>query len=193
MMKSSVFLADAMSCAIRHTLDAGTVVEVVLASSDALPRLGIRRQGQPALAATTEYFMRQQFVSKLASVMTATTVIAWMSLGVVPSAQRSDTEGIKETATFLKAGTETSGAVSQSKMQIQKTLGAYNTLVTQPSKDMKGDYKKLLEAAKETDEKVDDARERVGTMEAAGTTYFTGRAQPRSRTSRTQSCGIRRS
>jgi hypothetical protein len=34
----------------------------------------------------------------------------------------------------------------------------------------------LLEAAKETDEKVDDARERVGTMEAAGTTYFTGRA-----------------
>jgi len=120
--------------------------------------------------------MRQQFVSKLASAMTATTVIAWMSLGVVPSAQRSDTEGIKETASFVKAGTETSGAVTESRMQIQKTLGAYNTLVTQPSKDMKADYKKLLEAAKETDEKVDDARERVGTMEAAGTTYFTGRA-----------------
>jgi len=120
--------------------------------------------------------MPQQFVSKLASAMTATTVIAWMSLGVVPSAQRSDTEGIKETTSFVKAGTETSGAVSESRTQIQKTLGAYNTLVTQPSKDMKADYKKLLEAAKETDEKVDDARERVGTMEAAGTTYFTGRA-----------------
>jgi len=120
--------------------------------------------------------MRQQSVSKFVSIMTATTAVAWMSLVAVPSAQRSETEGIKETASFLKAGTDTSSAVSQGKMQIQQTLGAYNTLVTQPSKDMKGDYKKLLAAAKDTDQKVDDARERVGTMEAAGTTYFTGRA-----------------
>jgi hypothetical protein len=41
---------------------------------------------------------------------------------------------------------------------------------------MKGDYKKLLNAAKDTDQKVDDARERVATMEAAGDTYFAGRA-----------------
>jgi len=108
--------------------------------------------------------------------MTATTAVAWMSLVAVPSAQRSETEGIKETASFLKAGTDTSSAVSQGKMQIQKTLGAFNTLVTQPSKDMKGDYKRLLAAAKDTDQKVDDARERVTAMEAAGNTYFTGRA-----------------
>jgi len=120
--------------------------------------------------------MRQQFVSKLVSVMTATTVIAWMSLVAVPSAQRSETEGIKETASFVKAGTDTSSAVSEGKMQVQKTLGAYNTLVTQLSKDMKGDYKKLLAAAKDTDQKVDDAQQRVTTMEAAGNTYFTGRA-----------------
>jgi len=120
--------------------------------------------------------MRQQFVSKLVSVMTATTVIAWVSLVAVPSAQRSETEGIKETASFVKAGTDTSSAVSEGKMQVQKTLGAYNTLVTQLSKDMKGDYKKLLAAAKDTDQKVDDAQERVTTMEAAGNTYFTGRA-----------------
>jgi len=120
--------------------------------------------------------MRQQSVSKLVSIMTATTAVAWMSLVAVPSAQRSETEGIKETASFLKAGTDTSSAVSQGKMQIQKTLGAFNTLVTQPSKDMKGDYKRLLAAAKDTDQKVDDARERVTAMEAAGNTYFTGRA-----------------
>jgi len=120
--------------------------------------------------------MRQQSVSKFVSIMTATTAVAWMSLVAVPSAQRSETEGIKETASFLKAGTDTSSAVSQGKMQIQKTLGAFNTLVTQPSKDMKGDYKRLLAAAKDTDQKVDDARERVTAMEAAGNTYFTGRA-----------------
>lgn len=120
--------------------------------------------------------MHQQFDSKLVSVMTATTVIAWMALVAVSSAQRSDTEGIKETASFLKAGTDTSSAVGEGKMQVQKTLGAYNVLVTQPSKDMKGDYKKLLDAAKDTDQRVDDAQERVKTMEAAGNTYFTGRA-----------------
>jgi len=120
--------------------------------------------------------MRQQFVSKLVSVMTATTVIAWMSLVAVPSAQRSETEGIKETASFVKAGTDTSGAVTQGKVQVEKTLAAYNTLVTQPSKDMKADYKKLLAAAKDTDQKVTDAQERITTMEAAGNTYFTGRA-----------------
>ena len=119
--------------------------------------------------------MRQQFVSKVVSVMTAATVFAWMLLAV-PSAQRSNTEGIKETASFVKAGTETSSAVSEGKMQVQKTLDAYNTLVTQPSKNMKGDYKKLLAAAKDTDQKVDDAQARVAAMEAAGNTYFTGRA-----------------
>ena len=120
--------------------------------------------------------MHQRFDSKLVSVMTATTVIAWMALVAVSSAQRSDTEGIKETASFVKAGTDTSSAVGEGKMQVQKTLGAYNTLVTQPSKDMNGDYKKLLAAAKDTDQRVDDAQQRVTTMEAAGNTYFTGRA-----------------
>jgi DNA repair ATPase RecN len=40
---------------------------------------------------------------------------------------------------------------------------------------MKGDYKKLMDGAKDTDQKVDDARERVKKMEAAGDVYFAGR------------------
>ena len=120
--------------------------------------------------------MRQKYVFKFVSIMAATTVIAWMSLVAVLSAQRSETEGLKETASFVKAGADTSSAVSEGKMQVRKTLDAYNTLVTQPSKDMKDDYKKILAAAKDTDKKVDDAQERVTTMEAAATTYFTGRA-----------------
>ena len=120
--------------------------------------------------------MRQKYVFKFVSIMAATTVIAWMSLVAVLSAQRSETEGLKETASFVKAGADTSSAVSEGKMQVRKTLDAYNALVTQPSKDMKDDYRKLLDAAKDTDKKVDDAQERVTTMEAAATTYFTGRA-----------------
>jgi hypothetical protein len=108
--------------------------------------------------------------------MTATLVVAWISAGAIASAQRSETEGIKETGNFVKAGAETSSAVGGAKLQAQNTLTAYNSLVTQPSKDMKGDYKRLLKAVKETDVKVDDARERITKMEATGNTYFAGRA-----------------
>ena len=76
----------------------------------------------------------------------------------------------------MNAGADTSSAVGKARLQVQNTLAAYNALVTQPSKDMKGDFKKLLNGAKDTGERVDDARERVTKMEAAGNTYFAGRA-----------------
>jgi peptidoglycan hydrolase CwlO-like protein len=88
----------------------------------------------------------------------------------------AQTEGVKETGQFLNAGDDTSTAVGKARLQVQNTLAAYNALVTQPSKDMKGDFKKLLNGAKDTGEKVDDARARVTKMEAAGDTYFIGRA-----------------
>lgn len=121
--------------------------------------------------------MPQQFVSRLVPVMTATTIVAWMSVVALPSAQRSETEGVKETATFVKAGADTAGAVGKAKLQLQGTLAAYNSLVTQPSKDMKSDHKKLLSAAKDTDRRVDEARMQITKMEAAGAVYFTGRAE----------------
>jgi ElaB/YqjD/DUF883 family membrane-anchored ribosome-binding protein len=99
-----------------------------------------------------------------------------IAIGGFPAAQRSDTEGIKETENFVKAGEKTSRAIGDAKTQLQNTLGAYNSLVTQPSKDMKGDYKKLLKAVKEMNEKLSDARENVTNMETVGTTYFAGRA-----------------
>ena len=117
--------------------------------------------------------MHKYFVNRLVSVITATTAVMWMSAVAVPSAQ---TEGVKETGQFVDAGANTSSAVGKARLQVQNTLTAYNTLVTQPSKDMKGDFKKLLNGAKDTGERVDDARERVTKMEAAGDTYFTGRA-----------------
>src|SRR5258708_3138920 len=112
----------------------------------------------------------------ITTVLSAALVVA--SLSAVPgsAAQRTETDGIKETANFVKAGGETSSAVGEAKMRVQNTLTAYNTLVTQPSKDMKGDYKKLLNAVKDMNESLGDARQRVTAMEAMGTTYFAGRA-----------------
>ncbi len=120
--------------------------------------------------------MHQHFVSRFVSVMAATSVVMWMSVVAVPSAQRSETEGIKEAEKFVDAGADTANTVGKARLQVQNTLAAYNSLVTQPSKDMKDDFKKLLNGAKDTGERVDTARERVTKMEAAGDTYFAGRA-----------------
>jgi hypothetical protein len=90
--------------------------------------------------------------------------------------ERSRTEGLKETDKFVKAGGDTSQAVANAKTQMQKTLDAYNALVTQPSKNMKGDYKKLMKSLDGMNDRVAEARQKVDQMQQAGDTYFTGRA-----------------
>ena len=93
------------------------------------------------------------------------------------TAQRSRTQGLKETDRFVKAGGSTSEAVAHAKLQTQKTLDAYNALVTQPSKNMKGDYKKLMKSVDTTNERVAAARQKIAEMQKAGDVYFSGRSQ----------------
>ena len=63
-------------------------------------------------------------------------VLAVPLIAVTQTAERSRTQGLKETDKFVKAGGNTSEAVGTAKLQTQKTLDAYNALVTQPSKNM---------------------------------------------------------
>ena len=90
--------------------------------------------------------------------------------------ERSRTQGLKETDRFVKAGGNTSEAVAKAKNQVQATLDAYNALVTQPSKNMKGDYKKLLKSSDAMDDRLAEVRKKVEEMQKAGDTYFSGRA-----------------
>jgi hypothetical protein len=138
--------------------------------------------------------MHHRFAPRLVSVISATTIVAvWMSIVALPSAQsgqtaqpapappaqpapRGATDGIKEAEAFITAGDAASGAAGRARAQIQDTLAAYNALVSQPTKDMKGDFKKLLTSAKSTDTRVAEARDRMARMEAAGEIYFSGRA-----------------
>jgi hypothetical protein len=93
------------------------------------------------------------------------------------TAERSRTQGLKETAEFVKAGRNTSEAVANAKLQTQKTLDAYNALVTQPSKNMKGDYKKLMKSMDSMNDRVAEAGRKADQMQQAGDTYFTGRGE----------------
>ena len=93
------------------------------------------------------------------------------------SAERSRTQGLKETDKFVKSGATISQRVAAAKAQAKSTLDAYNTLVTQPSKDMKSDYKRLMKAKDAMDTKVADARAKLDEMQKMGDVYFSGRAE----------------
>lgn len=93
------------------------------------------------------------------------------------TAERSRTQGLKETDKFVKAGATISQRVAAAKAQAKSTLDAYNTLVTQPSKDMKSDYKRLMKAKDAMDAKVADARAKLDEMQKMGDVYFSGRAE----------------
>ena len=60
---------------------------------------------------------------------------------------------------------------------MQNTLTAYNTLVTQPSKNMKSDYKQLLKAMDSMNKKVTDATTKIAAMQTASDTLFQGRGE----------------
>ena len=90
------------------------------------------------------------------------------------TAERSRTEGLKETERFVKAGGTTSQAVAAAKLQVSKTLDSYNALVTQPSKNMKSDYKKLMSSMDTMNTKAAEAGKTVATMQATGDTCLSG-------------------
>jgi hypothetical protein len=98
-------------------------------------------------------------------------------MAAAQNAERSRTQGLKETDRFVKAGGSTVDAVSNAKLQTQKTLDAYNALVTQPTTNMKGDYKKLMKSMDAMNARVTESQQKIEQMKLAADTYFAGRAE----------------
>ena len=117
----------------------------------------------------------QRGIARTARLILAVVLVAPLAAQETP--ERSRTEGLKETDRFVKAGGKTSEAVEQAKLQTQKTLDAYNALVTKPSTNMKGDYKKVMKSADSMNDRVAAARQKIAEMQKAGDVYFNGRAE----------------
>ena len=92
-----------------------------------------------------------------------------------PSAERTRTQGIKETDRFVKAGNNAHASIANARVETKNTLDRYNKLVTQPSTNLKGDYKKLMGAVDDMKEEIADARLEITQMRGHGDTYFNGR------------------
>ena len=109
----------------------------------------------------------------IATVVLLTPIVAAMQ----QPPERSRTQGLKETDRFVKAGADTTGAVATAKLQTQKAVDAYNMLVTRPSTNMKGDYKKVIKAMDAMNDRATEASMKIDQMQTAGDTYFAGRAE----------------
>ena len=114
-------------------------------------------------------------IARTARLILAIAFVAPLAAAQAP--ERSPTQGLKETDRFVKAGNTTSESVANAKLQIQKTLDAYNALVTKPSTNMKGDYKKLMKSLDSMNKSVGVARQKIAEMQKAGDVYFSGRAE----------------
>ena len=119
----------------------------------------------------------QRGIARAAQLMLVVVFAVPLTAAAQEPAERSPTQGLKETDRFVKAGGKTSESVEQAKLQTQKTLDAYNALVTKPSTNMKGDYKKLMKSMDSMNDKVAGARQKIAEMQKAGDVYFNGRAE----------------
>ena len=100
-----------------------------------------------------------------------------LPVAAAQNAERSRTQGLKETDRFVKAGESTVAAVANAKLQTQKTLDAYNALVTQPTTNMKGDYKKLMKSMDGMNARVSEAQQKIEQMRQSADVYFAGRSE----------------
>jgi hypothetical protein len=116
--------------------------------------------------------LRQVLASAAAVVVMLTPVLV-----ETQTTERSRTQGLKETDRFVKAGGSTSQAIAAANNQVKSTLDAFNALVTQPSTNMKGAYKKVMKAGDSMNDRVAEARQKIDAMQEAGTVYFGGRAE----------------
>ena len=72
-------------------------------------------------------------VSRAAAVVCLLTPLVAQGQQQAPAPERSRTEGLKETDRFIKAGTQASSAVTAAKVEVEKTLTAYNITSFSPS------------------------------------------------------------
>ncbi len=102
----------------------------------------------------------------------AATAVAMLATPRPALSQVAGTEGIKQGERFAKTGDETVRAVVEARDQIRKTLDAYNALVTQPTQDAKGDYKKLGKNLSNATEKIAAVKPKTDAMNAQAEAYF---------------------
>ena len=85
-------------------------------------------------------------------------------------------QGLKLTERFIKTSGETVKAISETKIQIGKTLDVYNSLGDE-GKDRRKLYKNLMKEMDKCDKRVEGVRSRTAEMNGAASMYFEERGK----------------
>jgi hypothetical protein len=95
-----------------------------------------------------------------------------MAIPGIALSQVAGTEGIKQGEKFGKAGGEVLVAIADARRELDGTMSAYNTLVKTPSKDIKGDYRKLQKALENANEKSAKVKPLIDAMNIESEAYY---------------------
>jgi ElaB/YqjD/DUF883 family membrane-anchored ribosome-binding protein len=80
--------------------------------------------------------------------------------------------GVKQVEALVKASGSTVAAISETKLQLLKTMGVYNTLLADEAKDRKKLYRDLQKEMGNTDKRRAEIATRVGAMSREADTLF---------------------
>lgn len=81
--------------------------------------------------------------------------------------------GPEQTAKLTKAVDSTVKSIAATRLQLEKTVAGYNSIIDQTAKDTKDAYKDLGKDITESEKKVDQARVKVDEMNVEADTLFT--------------------
>jgi uncharacterized protein YhaN len=81
-------------------------------------------------------------------------------------------EGVKQVQQLVKRANSTVGAITDTKLQIQKTMAAYDVVLAPDTKDRRGAYNKLQKEMSNTEKKRMQVSERSKEMNAQADTVF---------------------
>jgi len=99
-------------------------------------------------------------------------IFAFSTILLAGSLAASAQEGVKQTETLIKKGEQTVKAMTEAKVQLEKTLANYNTIVDGKAADPKASYKDLGKAVKDTEDRVAAVTKSKEEMDAEAGTLF---------------------
>jgi gas vesicle protein len=103
--------------------------------------------------------------------LSRTVVAAAACVGVAGFAAAQD-QGVKQVEALVKASGNTVQAISQTKLQLMKTMDVYNSLVAGEGKDVKKLYKDLQKEMENTEKRRAEITTRAGAMTTEADTLF---------------------
>jgi uncharacterized protein YhaN len=98
-------------------------------------------------------------------------IVVAVLVGWAGSAWAQD-EGVKQVQQLVKRANSTVGAITEAKLQLQKTMAAYDSVLAPDTKDRRDAYKKLQKEMANTEKKRAQIAERSTEMNAQADTVF---------------------